>query len=752
MSLQAQPASLLRFGVFEIDLRAGELRKQGVRIKLQEQPFLVLKILLARPGEIISREEIRSAIWSSDTFVDFDNGLNTSINKLREALGESAERPRFIETLPRRGYRFITPVTGIDGTTRGTAAGVRAVVPPRSRKIVVTVAVMVLAAGIAGGILWRARQTRRLTENDTIVLADFANTTGDPVFDDTLKQGLRVQLEQSPFLNVLSDQKVNEELQLMGRQKDERLTLELAREVCQRTGSKAVLAGSISRLGAHYAVGLNARNCHTGDSLGSDQVEADSQEHVLKALGESATKMRQNLGESLKSIQRFDAPLEQVTTPSLQALRAYSLGMKTVDTKGRTAAIPFLQRAVELDPKFAMAYARLGFLSVENVRKAYELRERVTERERLYIEAHYYRDVTGEQDKAASVWEVMQQTYPQAVEPYSNLAGFYGRLGKCEKALEEAHQALRLDPDDQDSYGTVAYLSMCLNRLDEAEAAFKQAEERKLEGEDLVTGRYSLAFLRGDAEGMARVAASAATDTPLLVLQGFTEAYHGRLRKARELLRRAVESAKQNGVVDTAASSQAVGALIEAYLGDLQHARADADAALRLAPNRDAQTPTALALALAGDAEHVEKLAAGLNKSFPLDTGVQRMWLPTTRAAVALSRKNPAKAIELLRVISPYELGAPLLLPIYERGRAYLMLHDGRAAAAEFQKVIDHPGIVREFPVGALAHLGVARAYALQGDTAKSRAAYQDFLTLWKDADPDIPILKEAKAEYAKLQ
>lgn len=344
----------------------------------------------------------------------------------------------------------------------------------------------------------------------------------------------------------------------------------------------------------------------------------------------------------------------------------------------------------------------------------------------------------------------MQQTYPREVEPYSNLAGFYGRLGNCEKALEEAHEALRLDPDDEDSYGTVGYFCMCLNRLDEAEAAFKQAEERHLESEGLLTERYSLAFLKGDEDGMARVAESAAADKPLLlVLQGFTEAYYGRLRKARELLRRAVESAKQNGAVDTAASFQAFGGLTEAYLGDLQHARADV--ALPLAANRDAQTAAALALALAGDTEHAEKLAAVLNENFPLDTGVQRMWVPTIRAAVAQSHKNPAKAIELLRVMSPYELGTPRLLPIYERGQAYLMLHNGSGAAAEFQKVIDHAGIVREFPVGALAHLGVARAYALQGDTAKSRAAYQDFLTLWKDADPELPILKQAKEEYAKL-
>jgi len=469
------------------------------------------------------------------------------------------------------------------------------------------------------------------------VLADFANTTGDPVFDDALKQGLRVQLEQSPFLNVVSDQKVNEELQLMGRPKDEHLSLYLAREVCQRLGSKAVLAGSISRLGAHYVVGLNALNCHTGDSLGREQVQADSQEHVLKAVGDSATKMRENLGESLKSIQRFDAPLEQVTTPSLQALRAYSLSMKAWAEKGEMAAIPFLQQAVQLDPKFAVAYSRLAAiyaasnnarLSAENERKAYELREQVTERERLYIEGHYYGSVTGEQEKAASVWEVMQRIYPRQVEPYSNLVGIYATFGNYEKALQEGQQALRLDPEDGDNYHDVAYLYMCLNRLDEAEAALKQAEERKLEGEDLLTDRYTLAFLRCDAEGMARVAASAA-DKPFLAfsMQTSTEAYYGRLGKARELAQRAVESAKQNGAGEAAAGLQAGTGVMEAYLGDMPHARADANAALRLADNRDVKAQAALALAVAGDADQAEKLAEEMNKSFPLDTWVQLYYL-----------------------------------------------------------------------------------------------------------------------------
>src|SRR6201981_1413912 len=355
MALEAGSPAILRFGVFEVDVRAGELRKQATRIKLQDQPFHVLTVLLERPGEVVTREELRNQNWPPDTFVDFDNSLNTAINKLREALGDSADNPRFIETLPRRGYRFLAPVSSGD---RKVAA--------RTRAWKIVVAVLAVAALVAGGLFWRSGHAQRLTEKDTIVLADFGNTTGDPVFDDALKQGLRVQLEQSPFLNIVSDQKVNEELQLMGRPKNERLTPDLAREVCQRIGNKAILTGSISRLGAHYAIGMNALNCPTGDSLGSEQVEADSQEQVLKALGESATKMRRNLGESLKSIQRFDAPLEQVTTPSLQALRAYSLGMKTLDTRGRTAAIPFLQRAVELDPNFAMAYARLGALYAGN--------------------------------------------------------------------------------------------------------------------------------------------------------------------------------------------------------------------------------------------------------------------------------------------------------------------------------------------------------------------------------------------------
>jgi DNA-binding winged helix-turn-helix (wHTH) protein/tetratricopeptide (TPR) repeat protein len=743
LALETRSPGILRFGTFEVDLRSGELRKQGVRIKLQEQPFHVLTLLLQRPGDIVTREELRSENWPADTFVDFDNSLNTAINKLREALGDSADSPRFIETLPRRGYRFIASVGSNDRKELAITA--------RSWKIVVPVAIVVLTAvAVAGGFIWHTRKAR-LTEKDTIVLADFANTTGETVFDDTLKQGLRVQLEQSPFLNILSDQKVDEVLQLMGRPKDERLTQDVTREVCQRAGSKAFLIGTISSLGTHYVIGLKGLNCRTGDGLASEQVEADSREHVLKALSESATSMRKKLGESLATIQKYDAPVE-VTTPSLEALKAYSLGMKTWHQKGETAALPFFRRAVELDPKFAMAYARLGrvddpTLTAENTRKAYELRNKLSERERLYIEAHYYDSVRGDLDKAAEVYEVWQRTYPRDVEPYQNLANIYSEFGNFEKALEVAREALRLEADNEENYLSVGHFYICLNRLDEADAVYKQAEERQLESEPLLYQRYNLAFLKRDSGEMERLVATSAGKQGADSLHSWVAwaaAYHGRLRKARELFRPETEGGCQicAGL-----------ALIEAHFGETQQARADAEAALKVVNSGEDEFQwAALALALAGDVTRAEKLADELNDKFPLNTVVQRFLLPTIRATMALSRKDPGKAVELLREMSPYEFGAQCLRPIYMRGRAYLMLHDGTAAAAEFQKVIDHPGIVEKCPVGALAHLGLARAYALEGDKAESRAAYLDFLTLWKDADPDIPILREAKSEYAKLQ
>jgi len=769
MALEARSPGILRFGVFEVNVRAGELRKQGVRIKLQEQPFHVLTVLLQRPGEVITREELRNQNWPADTFVDFDNSLNTAINKLREALGDSADNPRFIETLPRRGYRFIAPVTGADGTTKGTATGVSAAAPARNRKMVVTVAVVVLAAGIASGLLWRVRQARRLTEKDTIVLADFVNTTGDPVFDDTLKQGLRVQLEQSPFLNILSDQKVSEELHLMGRPKDERLTQDLARDLCQRVGSKAILSGSISSLGTHYVIGLNALNCATGDVLGSQQLEADGREHVLKALGESATQMRKKLGESLNSIQRFDAPIGQVTTPSLQALQAYSLGMKNKNANSDAGSIPFFKRAIELDPNFASAYARLGAsysnlwqvtLANENFTKAFELRERVSERERFFFSFGYEASVIGDYEKAAQTLELWSQSYPRDSQPWTSLANIYMKTGRWEKAERYAQEALALDPQYGANYFNLASIYLALGRLDAANDIGRQAMTKLDDSARLIP--YWIAFLRQDARGMEEqinknAGGPGEEDDLLLFVQSDTEAYRGRLANARNLSLRAVEVARAVGK-ESAAAWQVYAALRESEFGNQKQARAEAEAAMKLAANWKIEAAAALGLARTGDNVGAERLAVQLDESFPMSTVLQGYWLPTIRAAIALNRGNAMKAIELLQNTAPYEFGVSsptelgMMYPVYVRGQAYLLAHQGKEAAAEFQKIIDHRGIVLNEPIGALAHLQLGRAYALQGDIAKSRAAYQDLLTLWKDADPDIPIFKQAKAEYAKLQ
>jgi len=660
-------------------------------------------------------------------------------------------------------------------------------------KVLVPAALMLVATAIGGTLYFRSRQAMaRLTDKDTVVLSDFDNKAGDSVFDDTLKQGLSVQLEQSPFLALVSEQRVNETLKLMGRPAGDRLTPEVTREVCQRTGSKAMLAGSIAGLGSQYVIGLKAVNCNTGDVLAEAQEQAAGKEAVLKALDAAAVSLRSKLGESLSSVEKYATPVEEATTPSLEALKALSLGVKTFYAKGHTAALPFFNRAVELDPNFAMAYAWVSGVyhdlnelgrAAEYARKAYESREKVSERERFWIEEIYYINVTGELEKAAQTDELWQQTYPRDDLPYMRLGFISGILGNLEKSLEEWREALRVDPDKGLNYFGVGYAYIVLNRLDEAEAAYKQAEERKLENIFLFQNCYLLAFLKGDAAQMAQWV-SAAMGKPgaedlLLAMQADTEGWYGKLRNAHELTGRAMDSARRNDAKESAAAYQAAAALREVESGNREQARAEAHAAVKLAPNHDVRAIAALALARAGDTAGAEKLAAELDKTFPLDTLVQKYWLPTIRAGIALEGKDPNRAIELLQVASTIELGlitpdlSIFLCPVYLRGEAYLMLHDGNRAAAEFQKFIDHRGVVVNFPWGALARLGLARAYALEAGVgaglvpaqwhpqgaplqqdalAKARAAYQDFLTLWKDADPDIPILKEAKAEYAKLR
>jgi tetratricopeptide (TPR) repeat protein/predicted Ser/Thr protein kinase len=706
---------------------------------------------------ILDREPVSPVRLNPDVPPDLERIISKALEKDRKLRYQSAADIRTdLQRLKRDSE---------SGRAAVAAAETRLKPAPRStwvRWTAVTGATVLVIGLAVGGWLFHSRKAHALTEKDTIVLADFDNKTGDADFDDTLKQGLSVELEQSPFLNLLSDLKVNETLKLMGRSAGDRLTPEVTREVCERTSSKAMLTGSIVGLGSQYVIGLKAVNCESGDVLAEAQEQAAGKEAVLKALDNAAVSLRSKLGESLSSVQKYDTPLEEATTPSLEALKAYSLGVKAV-AEGTAPPLPFFKRAVDLDPNFAMAYARMGIaytdrgelgLAAEYARKAYGLREKVSERERFFIEGRYYFYATGELEKAAQVCELWQQTYPRDDVPHRWLGLISATLGNWEKALEEFREALRLDPNAVYNYVNLGTAYMALNRLDEADAVYKQAEERKLEDEFLLRGRYQLAFLKGGEEQMAQLL-SAAMGKPgwedrLLATQASTEGWYGKLKNAHELTERAMDSAQRNDARETAAVYQAWAALREVESGNREQARAEANAAVKLAPNRNVLAMAALALARAGDTPGAEKLAAELDKTFPLDTMVQRYWLPTIRAAIALERNDPNRAIELSE---PTGDGLTLyLIPVYVRGEAYLMLHDGNRAAAEFQKFIDHRGMVVNFPLGALARLELARAYAMQGDTAKAKAAYQDFLTLWKDADPDIPILIAAKAEYAKLK
>jgi len=768
MALEVRSRSILRFGVFEVDVSSGELRKQGVRIKLQEQPFHVLAVLLERPGEVVTREELRNQNWPADTFVDFDNSLNTAINKLREALGDSADNPRFIETLPRRGYRLIAPVTEADGATRGTAAGVSAAARPRSRKIVATMAVVVVAAGIAGGLLWHSRKPL-LTEKDTIVLGDFANSTGDAVFDGTLREGLSVELGQSPFLGLVSEEGIRQTLRMMERPANTRLTPEIAREVCQRTSSAAALDGSIALIGTRYSLILKAVNCGSGDLLASTEAQANDKSHVLDALGKAASEMRGKLGESLSTLQKYNTPLEQATTPSLEALQAYTLGSESADFP---AAIPPLQRAIQLDPNFAIAYDELGgaygsmgerALAVENTRKAFELRERVSELEKLNIEADYYYGVTGNLIEAQRSYALGKQIYPREPGFCAGLSVIYMSLGQYESALREHRETLRLRPHDSVALRFVAYTYLLLNRVEDAAATFREARGKGLDSA-LGPTAYLIAFYQDDTSEMARKVAAAAGKTGeedlLLALEADTAAYFGDLGRARQLSRQASNSAKRAGEKEASAAYEATAWLREGLFGNTTKGLEQTRMAMTPSSGRDVYYGFGLASAYGKNVKATQRFVEGFEKGFVEDTDVQFNYLPTLRARLALIHSNPRQAIDSLEIAAPYELGLPSgsfynwpnLYPVYVRGEAYLAAHRGREAAAEFQKILDHRGIVLNEPIGALAHLQLGRAYAMHGDTTKARAAYQDFLTLWKDADPDIPILIQAKAEYAELK
>jgi serine/threonine protein kinase/tetratricopeptide (TPR) repeat protein len=655
----------------------------------------------------------------------------------------------------------------------------RPTTPPEERRralswraLITLVAAFAVVAIV--GSYWRSQATATLTDKDTVLLADFMNTTGDPVFDGTLRQGLEVKLEQSPFLSLVSDRQVRQTLQMMGKADNQPLTPEIARDVCQRLGSKAYLSGTISNLGSQYVIGLSAISCQTGGSLTREQVTADNKEHVLSALGQAADKLRARLGESLKTVNNLSTPIEQATTPSLEALQAYTMGRSALDMQDdNMAAIPLFQRATQLDSNLAMAYASLGTtyqnmgekdLASKNTRKAYELAAKVSEREKLYIESHYYHFVTGDLEKAAQVYETWMRMYPRDVVPPTNLGVVHQSLGQYEKAQTEFKQVLQLKPNDVVAWGNIVGLLVNLNRLEEARATAVEAQARQIDSTDVRSAMYQLAFLQNDVAAMGQQVRWAAAEHPdaqslMLYYESETAAYSGQLSKARGLSRKAIAMADLAGSKDASAGREGAEALREALFGNGDEAKRIAANALNHSGIKDVQFRAGLSLALIGDKKSAIKVADALKSSYPEDTIVRFNYLPTIKGAIALDELDPVRAVELLKAAYPVELGLAggttdltYLYPVFVRGLALLAEKQGSTAVEEFQKIAEHSGIVVNEPIGVLAHLDLGRAYAMHGDTAKARAAYEDFLTLWKDADPDIPILKQAKTEYAKLQ
>jgi eukaryotic-like serine/threonine-protein kinase len=763
----------IRFADLTVDLTAGELHKNGSRVRLQDQPLQLLVFLANRAGKVVTREELRQHLWPADTFVDFDNSLNAAISKIREALLDSPENPKFIETLPRRGYRFIAaPVQTLGDPVGKPQAISETSHGHRGRWLVVTA----VSAGIVLGAFgyWTKQHfgAQRLTDKDTIVLADFDNSTGVSVFDNTLKQALAVQLQQSPFLSLVPDQQTRETLRFMGRSPEEHLVGTIAQEVCEREGASAMVHGGITNLGSHYVIDLNALDCRTGTSLGHAETEVESKERVLVALGSVASQLRSKLGESLTLVEKYDTPVLQATTPSLDALKAYSKGIIEEEKLNAAGALPFFKRATELDPNFALAFVGEALADDDtgedeaaraSLQKAFELRNRVSEQEKLSITALYHGTVTGDSQQFLEANRLWASMYPREHLPHDNLASYYNTVGAFDKALAESNAAVRIAPHSSSGYVNLASAYFGLNRWQQSRAALEPVIARGQGDFAMYCFLYVAAWTQNDRPAMQSyldAAQKGLAEGDMARLQ-FTRAEeaasYGKFRTAHEMDERSEQIASELGLNQSAGAMMGLEALWQSQVGNRLAARELARQALAKAQGVDVAVNAAVALAAAGDVASAQAIANSLMQHHPEDTLLNAVSVPLIRSNIELEHDNPIRAIELLRTSSPYELGFgflyyPPFVPNYTRAQAYLKLRDGSDAAAEFHKVLDHRGLDPNSPIYVLAQLGLGRAKALAGDVAGARSAYQDFFAAWTNAEPDIPILRQAKAEYAKLQ
>jgi len=764
------------FGPFRVDPEKEILLHDGEAVPLAPKTFQILLVLMRHSQELVTKDDIMKTVWP-DTFVEEAN-LTRNIFMLRKALGETPQDHQYVVTVPGRGYRFAEDVQLVPERDLSIVAASHAkievqVSETRDWRWFALAAVLLVAASVAAFRMYFHRPPI-LAAKDSVVLADFTNSTGDPVFDGTLRQGLAVQLEQSPYLRLVSDQIIGQTLRLMGQPADARLTPEIAREICERTGSGAVIDGSIRSLGNLYVLGLQARDC-AGNSMDEEQVQAARKEDVLNALDKIASSFREHIGESIKTVEQHDVPLAEAATPSLDALKAYSLGWRVVASKGEEAALPFFQHAVALDPKFATAYAALALmygstgsseLATENISRAYELRDRASDKERFFITAYYFGRATGNQEKAQQVCNEWARTYPNEFLPHAFLSGFVDPvLANYEGAAKEAQKTIELNRNNGIGYVNLGWASIYLNDITGAENAARMAIEQRIDSPIAALLRFDVAYMKGDRTGMQREVELARGNSDvedlLLDREGFAEASEGRLNNAQSLTRRAVALSFQGGRRERAAVFQTREALWEAFFGNPKEAQRSASAALAIAGDREVKYGAAVAFALSGDSAQAEKLANDLEKSFPEDTSVRFGYLPVIRSVVALQLGQPSKAIDELQKSFPYEMGSPRcsqtgffgsLYPVFFRGEALLASGNGEDAAHEFERILSHRGIMIGDPVFVLAHTGLARAYTLSGESAKARSQYEEFFAVWKNADGSIPVLKQAKIEYAKLQ